>query len=611
MVTASYLNSKLKNLAGTKFMADCSASDGNGVTLDHTSVTCKTGPGIGHHQTWQVTLDGDRAGERTSGVVTGQYTSYVYPTVLRVSIDSKNECGKNCSTSGSDLITLRVSNAGPVTPNNIITANYKTFGSMGFVGSYNVTCTYIGSSMKVICPTAPGIGGDWLWRVNVGDQWSFVNVNQNIHAGSNAYARPTINRITMPLVSASPVVLSYQGGELIVIEGTNFGPIGSTEHARSASYSSDGGRKNLTATGCAVTVADTKMVCTSAPLVVATRDIFLWHVEVGGSLSLVCANKQCETKYVAQWHRASATGCATSCGVADGMSGTDGTVSCVTGSDSMCDAETKPVARTCPATAACVDNHPSPSSNSPSASSGDNSNDDSDNTVKPTKEIVTFTQTLTFSGVTAAQIDEQGKKDIETSLAQVLFCHNYECKPTNIQRSYVKIISISDVDSHRLRRLLESEINIVYKVSVPGGNEDVLVKDIESKMTAVATGKAPSVIAIIRNEVADVSGVDLSEVTAKASLPVKKVEETGNSKTSTTAPSSSSTDDVAPPKFPLPLLLGLISVLVVIICLASIFYYVKYKKKKNSNSNGLEMSRVGNKNRPVVAFMTPNAMRTT
>ena len=42
-------------------MADCSASDGNGVTFDHTSVTCKTGPGIGHHQTWQVTLDGDRA----------------------------------------------------------------------------------------------------------------------------------------------------------------------------------------------------------------------------------------------------------------------------------------------------------------------------------------------------------------------------------------------------------------------------------------------------------------------------------------------------------------------------------------------------------------------
>ena len=52
------------------------------------------------------------------------------------------------------------------------------------------------------------------------------------------------------------------------------------------------------------------------------------------------------------WTAAAATGCATACGTAEG-SGTPGSVSCSTGSDSGCDADTKPDAEVCPATAAC------------------------------------------------------------------------------------------------------------------------------------------------------------------------------------------------------------------------------------------------------------------
>jgi arylsulfatase A-like enzyme len=52
------------------------------------------------------------------------------------------------------------------------------------------------------------------------------------------------------------------------------------------------------------------------------------------------------------WTAAAASNCASACGQGDG-SGTPGSVTCSTGSDTGCDAGTKPSARTCPATAAC------------------------------------------------------------------------------------------------------------------------------------------------------------------------------------------------------------------------------------------------------------------
>lgn len=54
------------------------------------------------------------------------------------------------------------------------------------------------------------------------------------------------------------------------------------------------------------------------------------------------------------WVRTAPSGCATQCGQ-DAGSGTPGTVTCSTGSDSDCDAGSKPAARICPATEACSD----------------------------------------------------------------------------------------------------------------------------------------------------------------------------------------------------------------------------------------------------------------
>jgi len=62
---------------------------------------------------------------------------------------------------------------------------------------------------------------------------------------------------------------------------------------------------------------------------------------------------QCDaTPACGTWTAADPTNCATACGTSEG-SGNDGAVSCSTGNDSGCDADTKPPAKKCPATEAC------------------------------------------------------------------------------------------------------------------------------------------------------------------------------------------------------------------------------------------------------------------
>ena len=352
------------------------------------------------------------------------------------------------------------------------------------------------------------------------------------------------------------------------------------------------------------------MVCMTPQIhpeeIVLLNGIVLWRVVVGGSESTVCASDDtsCQAKYVPQWKRSLPNGCSTSCGIAEGTSGTNGAVVCEAGSDSQqCDATTKPAPKVCPATEACT-THSKPDPTTPTRDSS---------------EIV-YQQKLSFSGVSAAQIDQQGKKDIESSIASSL-----DVKPEN-----VKIVNIRDVSDRRLRRLLiDSGVEIVYKVTISGGNKEnaPLAKELEIKMNRIAAGEAPTILAVVKNKVAEVTGVDLSEIAVTATAPTKTVQEKGsdekvccealtlgcvacsNGMTSgeycVANPKSEYCGDASDASDAWPWWLSaLVAVLILGVVVAAVAVAIKMRrnKKKAQQSSDVEL--------PAIAIGTPTMMRT-
>ena len=414
------------------------------------------------------------------------------------------------------------------------------------------------------------------------------------------------------------------------------------------------------------------MVCMTPQIhpeeIVLLNGIVLWRVVVGGSESTVCASDDtsCQAKYVPQWKRSLPSGCATTCGVSENTSGTNGNVVCEAGSDSQqCEATTKPAAKVCPATAACgqwsrsLPNGCATSCGVAEGTSGTNgavvceAGSDSqqcDATTKPAAKVcpateacstdpksdpttpttitppasgeIVYLQKLSFSGVSAAQIDQQGKKDIESSIASSL-----DVKPEN-----VKIVNIRDVSDRRLRRLLiDSGVEIVYKVTISGGNKEnaPLAKELEIKMNRIAAGEAPTILAVVKNKVAEVTGVDLSEIAVTATAPTKTVQEKGsdekvccealtlgcvacsNGMTSgeycVANPKSEYCGDASDASDAWPWWLSaLVAVLILGVVVAAVAVAIKMRrnKKKAQQSSDVEVEL------PAIAIGTPTMMRT-
>ena len=360
-------------MGGKTYVANCRTADGSGVTTAHVSMSCRGALGVGYHQRWQITRDGDQSGAISP---TDQYTSYVSPTIIYVGVKN-NGCGKNCMTGGGQEIEIAMANVGSlVTPTPAVAyVEYSSVGTNGQVHTYGpIACVQkTAPYTRQLCTTVPGVGRNWIWKLTVGNQSSqiFRKNGDSSNEYNNGYAAPTITKMSLSSSSANPPELSYGGGQLITIEGTNFGPIATSVNPNmvTASCSSDGGATSIKATACVVTVANTKMVCNSAKIStevsVATNGIFLWTVVVGGSESTACSSGDtfCQVKYVPQWTASPATGCATTCGVV-GTSGSPGSVVCQSGVEDQCSAP-KPAANVCPATASCGQWNASPATGCP------------------------------------------------------------------------------------------------------------------------------------------------------------------------------------------------------------------------------------------------------
>lgn len=183
-------------------------------------VRCLSVPGVGANHEWSVTIAGQTS--QWSGV--GSVMSYRAPTVGAA-------LGSDLSTSGGSHVQLLGTDFGPVPSATFTDAQNAALGLTAWIGASGVDQTlWYPAACEVIaleesghgsanCTVSEGVGGDLLWRVEVGGQASGVDPGDPT-APRSSYRRPRIVEVTGEGASGS----STLGGGRILLKGQDFGP---------------------------------------------------------------------------------------------------------------------------------------------------------------------------------------------------------------------------------------------------------------------------------------------------------------------------------------------------------------------------------------------------
>ena len=232
--------------------ANCAVTPGANV-----EITCTTVEGVGTGLLWTLTVNGESV---SSPIATG----YTPPVITGVTSALPSASG------GGQAVVLTGTNLG-----NSAGDVLATYGrELGYVAA---DCRVATPHTAIECDTVPGAGMQHEWQIAVAGQtspWSGT-------AHTTSYARPTVTAITAP-------ALTTEGGEVVVVEGTNFGPghvaVASAElntfHRVTAEYGDNAGDGVWYAAACTVATPHTQLECVSAPGVGAN---LVWRVRVGGS----------------------------------------------------------------------------------------------------------------------------------------------------------------------------------------------------------------------------------------------------------------------------------------------------------------------------------------
>jgi hypothetical protein len=265
----SYRNALLEGLAGYLYEPKCN------MTEAHVEIRCTVLPGVGSNHSWALVV-----GNQTDKASNDTSTSFFKPEIVHLDQASIHP---GLQTDGSSLVTVTGRNFGPVHPSNLVTAVYEwrdsaernalgtqhlshpyRFGLPLLDGTtYAVTsCNVTKHDVEVVCGTLIGVGRGMRWAVEVGQQDSHLSND------TTKYVQPEVTRICGPgecLYSPgdpSPVwysdaeeailnnedvdgennnltawrqvlaqrpqyadgTLSTTGGEIVYLQGTNFGP---------------------------------------------------------------------------------------------------------------------------------------------------------------------------------------------------------------------------------------------------------------------------------------------------------------------------------------------------------------------------------------------------
>ena len=240
------------------------------VTTPHTVITCKTVPGAGALLQWQLTVGG-QASAWSGSLYT---TSYAKATVTSIT-------APQLTTAGGEAVRVVGTNFGPganqfatTTQNthHIVTAEYGDNAGDGLW--YKAACNVLTPHTTIECTSVPGVGANLKWRVTVG------GVTGLLSSVTTSYKAP---KVLLIRDSEGAVGASTQGGSVVTLEGSDFGPATPTGGRMAqfgATYGVSGASKAdwYTGASCAVTVPHRTITCLTA---VGTGSGFSWVVRVG------------------------------------------------------------------------------------------------------------------------------------------------------------------------------------------------------------------------------------------------------------------------------------------------------------------------------------------
>jgi VCBS repeat-containing protein len=274
----------------TSWSADGSTSDptttftasGCAVTVAHTAAACISSPAVGAGHRLRITV----AGQSSDVSLPSVSLAYRAPRITAIS----GQGSSKAATEGGQSVLLTGDFFGPTTPATLDGIPLPTalvpavrYGRTGTNASAAFAATFPASSLRyaavncrvtsdhtqVTCTTAPGTGKDLRWELTIADQSTGIFLG-----GTSNYAAPVVAQYTG--AGASSALTS--GGEEVLIDGFNFGPVGSP--LDSATYGQDG--RDFSASSCSIVTPHTRLRCLTS---VGAGAALRWIVTVDGQES--------------------------------------------------------------------------------------------------------------------------------------------------------------------------------------------------------------------------------------------------------------------------------------------------------------------------------------
>lgn len=227
------------------------------IIAPHVKISCTTAPGTGKNHIWRVQIDGILS--NTIG-----YSAYMPPAIYYYT-------GTGCESSSDGYETVYIYGAnfgyGVETLDEVF---YIGFNNSKFIVTEN--CTMFTPHEVLKCLTLPGAGSQLEWTVIVDGQSST--------APTTSYLTPYITSIYGPGAQNASVL----GGEIVYLEGGNFGPPNCFElygviFLESVTYGH--AATEYTAQDCVV-LSPSLIECKTAP---GIGENLIWQVKIAGQLS--------------------------------------------------------------------------------------------------------------------------------------------------------------------------------------------------------------------------------------------------------------------------------------------------------------------------------------
>ena len=241
----------------------------------HAQLVCTTSPGTGKNHSWQVTI----AGQSSPFVHFG--TSYGAPIIF--TLDDITYMPMNSGlTIGGETVVITGRNFGPlaIPEKSRIQATYGGKKGESEITFFASKCNVTVPHTEIRCFSGEGAGAQQPWTIVVDGQTSI--------SPSVSYGTPKI----FSLSGIGSFQANGNGGELVIINGVNFGPPEIPEFFQGVTYGESGVEYKANCTH----VSHTELHCITAPGI--GNDLY-WKVNVEGQTNILDANAK--SSYAAPW----------------------------------------------------------------------------------------------------------------------------------------------------------------------------------------------------------------------------------------------------------------------------------------------------------------------